>query len=116
MYSDRYSMYIPGTGHLYPVPGTDIFSQIRVGKNGKQFRLYKFRSMYMDAEERKAELMKQNKMSDGKMFKMDNDPRIIGSRILPDGTYKRESATSSGTGALTSSHSSSMYSKVTSPS
>ena len=33
--------------------------------------------MYMDAEERKAELMKQNKMSDGKMFKMDNDPRII---------------------------------------
>lgn len=45
--------------------------------------------MYMDAEERKAELMKQNKMSDGKMFKMDNDPRIIGSRILPDGTYKK---------------------------
>ena len=43
----------------------------------------------MDAEERKAELMKQNKMSDGKMFKMDNDPRIIGSKILPDGTYKK---------------------------
>lgn len=70
-------------------PGPIFFSQIRVGKNGKQFRLYKFRSMYMDAEERKAELMKQNKMSDGKMFKMDNDPRIIGSRILPDGTYKK---------------------------
>ena len=33
--------------------------------------------MYMDAEERKAELMKHNKMSDGNMFKMDNDPRII---------------------------------------
>lgn len=43
----------------------------------------------MDAEERKAELMKQNKMSDGKMFKLDEDPRIIGSRILPDGTYKK---------------------------
>ena len=70
-------------------PGPIFFSQIRVGKNGKQFRLYKFRSMYMDAEERKAELMKQNKMSDGKMFKLDEDPRIIGSRILPDGTYKK---------------------------
>ena len=70
-------------------PGPIFFSQIRVGKNGKQFRLYKFRSMYMDAEARKAELMKQNKMSDGKMFKMDNDPRIIGSKILPDGTYKK---------------------------
>lgn len=70
-------------------PGPIFFSQIRVGKNGKQFRLYKFRSMYMDAEERKAELMKQNKMSDGKMFKLDHDPRIIGSRILPDGTYKK---------------------------
>ena len=70
-------------------PGPIFFSQIRVGKNGKQFRLYKFRSMYMDAEERTAELMKQNKMSDGKMFKLDEDPRIIGSKFLPDGTYKK---------------------------
>lgn len=70
-------------------PGPIFFSQIRVGKNGKTFRLYKFRSMYMDAEERKAELMKQNKMSDGKMFKLDEDPRIIGSKVLPDGTYKK---------------------------
>ena len=70
-------------------PGPIFFSQIRVGKNGKQFRLYKFRSMYMDAEARKAELMKQNKMSDSKMFKLDEDPRIIGSRFLPDGTYKK---------------------------
>lgn len=70
-------------------PGPIFFSQVRVGKNGKQFRLYKFRSMYMDAEERKAELMKQNKMSDSKMFKLDEDPRIIGSRVLPDGTYKK---------------------------
>ena len=40
--------------------------------------MYKFRSMYMDAEERKKELMKQNEMK-GLMFKMENDPRIIGS-------------------------------------
>ena len=59
-------------------PGPIFFSQVRIGKNGKKFKIYKFRSMYMDAEERKAELMSQNKM-DGLMFKMDYDPRIIGS-------------------------------------
>lgn len=58
-------------------PGPIFFSQIRVGKNGRKFRIYKFRSMYMDAEERKKELMKQNKVKDGMMFKMDHDPRII---------------------------------------
>ena len=42
----------------------------------------------MDAEERKAELMDQNKMSDGRMFKLDFDPRVIGNKILPDGTRK----------------------------
>ncbi len=42
----------------------------------------------MDAEERKAELMKDNKLGDGKMFKLDFDPRVIGNRILPDGTHK----------------------------
>lgn len=56
-------------------PGPTFFSQERVGRNGRKFRIYKFRSMYMDAEERKKELMKQNKMS-GHMFKMDDDPRI----------------------------------------
>ena len=58
-------------------PGPVFFSQIRVGKNGKKFKIYKFRSMYMDAEERKKELMEKNKIQDGLMFKMDNDPRII---------------------------------------
>lgn len=56
-------------------PGPIFFKQTRVGKNGRTFTMYKFRSMYMDAEARKAELMSQNKM-EGLMFKMDNDPRV----------------------------------------
>lgn len=69
-------------------PGPIFFAQERVGKNGKKFKMYKFRSMYMDAEARKAELMKDNKLGDGKMFKLDFDPRVIGNKILPDGTHK----------------------------
>lgn len=44
--------------------------------------------MYMDAEERKKELLEQNRVKDGMMFKLDWDPRIIGNRILSDGTKK----------------------------
>lgn len=69
-------------------PGPIFFSQIRIGQNGKPFKMYKFRSMYMDAEKRKAELMAQNKMSDGRMFKLDFDPRVIGNKVLSDGTRK----------------------------
>ena len=50
--------------------------------------MYKFRSMYLDAEKRRDELMKDNKLGDGKMFKLDFDPRVIGNKILPDGTKK----------------------------
>lgn len=56
-------------------PGPVLFSQIRIGRNGRRFKIYKFRSMYIDAEERKKELEKQNEMQ-GLMFKMENDPRI----------------------------------------
>ncbi|MDD6728086.1 MAG: sugar transferase [Eubacteriales bacterium] len=60
---------------LLESPGPLIFKQQRVGKNGRIFNIYKLRSMYVDAEKRKKELMEKNKM-DGHMFKMDDDPRI----------------------------------------
>ena len=63
-------------------PGPVFFKQERVGKNGRIFYIYKFRSMYLDAEERKKDLMAQNEMQ-GLMFKMENDPRIIGSEKGP---------------------------------
>ena len=56
--------------------GPVIFKQTRVGQNGRTFKIYKFRSMYIDAEERKKELMAQNEIQGGVMFKMKNDPRI----------------------------------------
>ncbi|MCD7807029.1 MAG: sugar transferase [Lachnospiraceae bacterium] len=69
-------------------PGPVFFAQERIGRNGRKFKIYKFRSMYMDAEDRKKELEEQNRVKDGMMFKLDFDPRIIGNEILPDGTYK----------------------------
>lgn len=60
-----------------------------MGKNGKKFKMYKFRSMYLDAEERKKDLMDQNRVKDGMMFKVDFDTRVIGNRILEDGTKKK---------------------------
>ena len=69
-------------------PGPVLFKQERIGHNGKHFRIYKIRTMYLDAEERKNEFLDQNRVENGMMFKLDFDPRIIGNEILPDGTKK----------------------------
>lgn len=60
---------------LWESDGPLIFKQKRVGVNGRIFEFYKFRSMYVDAEERKEDLLNQNEMQ-GPMFKMEHDPRI----------------------------------------
>ena len=70
-------------------PGPLIFCQERIGENGRKFKMYKIRSRYLDAEARKKALEEQSSHSDGMMFKMDFDPRVIGNRILPDGTQKK---------------------------
>jgi len=56
-------------------PGPVLHIQTRIGLNGRPFRFYKFRSMYMDAAARRAELFEQNEAS-GPVFKMRNDPRV----------------------------------------
>ena len=62
--------------------GSPIFTQIRIGQNGEEFRLYKFRSMYQNAEKQLESLLDENEM-DGPVFKIKKDPRItrVGSFI-----------------------------------
>jgi exopolysaccharide biosynthesis polyprenyl glycosylphosphotransferase len=56
--------------------GPVLFSQTRIGKDGVEFRCWKFRSMFQDAEQRKQELLQQNEMDGGVTFKMKHDPRV----------------------------------------
>ena len=69
-------------------PGPILYRSERIGQNGKRFKMIKIRSMYLDADARKASLMEKNRVKDGMMFKLDFDPRIIGNEELPDGTRK----------------------------
>ena len=63
-------------------PGPILFKQTRIGQNGKRFTFYKIRSMYMDAEDKKQELLENNRYQDGRMFKLEFDPRIIGNKVV----------------------------------
>lgn len=67
-------------------PGEIVFSQLRAGRGGTPFRFYKFRSMYMDAEERKEALANLNE-ADGPIFKIKKDPRLT-----PVGRFLRRSS------------------------
>ena len=70
-------------------PGPIFFKQTRIGENGRKFSMYKFRSMYMDAEKRKQEVAASQGQDGHLMFKMEHDPRIIGQVQRPDGTWKK---------------------------
>ena len=70
-------------------PGPIFFKQTRIGENGRRFQMYKFRSMYLDAEARKQEVAEEQGEGDNLMFKMAHDPRIIGQVQRPDGTWKK---------------------------
>lgn len=67
-------------------PGPVVFKQIRIGENGRHFKCYKFRTMALDAESRKAELAEANQMQ-GPIFKVDNDPRVF-----PFGAFLRRTS------------------------
>ena len=62
---------------------------MRIGKNGRKFKMYKIRSMNMDADEVKEELAGMNRNADGMMFKLDFDPRVIGNYIDENGNMHR---------------------------
>ncbi len=56
--------------------GRAIFRQTRIGKDGREFTMLKFRSMYSDAEARRVELVAYNERAEGLLFKIRNDPRV----------------------------------------
>ena len=57
-------------------PGPAVFKQVRTGQGGREFTLFKFRSMYIDAEQRRAELLDRNERAEGLLFKIRDDPRV----------------------------------------
>ena len=57
-------------------PGKAIFRQTRIGRDGREFTMLKFRSMYVDAEARRAELVSKNERAEGLLFKIKDDPRV----------------------------------------
>ncbi len=67
--------------------GPVIYTSERVGKNGRVFKFYKFRSMYRDAESQLEDLLKDNEVEGGVTFKMKNDPRIT-----PVGRFLRKTS------------------------
>ena len=67
-------------------PGPIFFCQLRVGQNGRRFNLYKYRSMFQDAEAQKQKLLGQNELN-GAVFKLSNDPRIT-----PVGKFLRKTS------------------------
>ena len=69
-------MIIAAVAIKFDSKGPVLFKQTRVGQNGKQFSILKFRSMVTDADKHKQELLSQNEMGDPRLFKMKNDPRI----------------------------------------
>ncbi len=83
------AMLIVGPMIYCQSPGPILFKQVRIGCNGRRFSFWKFRSMVPNADALKEELMNQNRVKDGMMFKLDFDPRIIGAKRLPDGTIKK---------------------------
>ena len=70
-------------------PGPIFFMQTRIGENGKKFQMFKYRSMYMDAEAHKTQLAQESGQEDELMFKLEHDPRIIGQKQLPDGRWRK---------------------------
>ena len=81
-------MAVVGPMIKHASPGPILYRSERVGLNGKRFKMYKIRSMKMNAEMEKEKLQEQNRVSDGMMFKIEWDPRVIGNVELPDGTRK----------------------------
>ncbi len=82
-------MAIVGPMIKHASPGPILYKSERIGQNGKRFKMYKIRSMKPNAEAEKEQLQSQNRVSDGMMFKIEWDPRVIGNHIDEQGNRKK---------------------------